>query len=73
MYEDQGDFTSVDSKKAEVIDISETGMGLFVDNPLSVGQKIFFTKQNNWQLPDSANVIWSLKQENGFRAGIHFT
>lgn len=73
LFQDPCDIRDADTKKAKVVDISEEGMGLVTEDPLAVGRQIVFTRQHNWKLPKSAIVIWTLKQNGGFRAGIKFS
>ncbi len=58
---------------ATVVDISATGMGVATDLMLNKNQSIFFDKhQPNWELPDEGIVVWSYKQNSGYRAGLEF-
>ncbi len=72
LFEDPADLTAVNGKQAEVVDISEEGMGLLTDSPLKVGHEIVFKRQRNWRLPKRAVVIWAAKHKDGYRAGIKF-
>jgi len=72
LFEDPADLSIIKPKEAEVVDISETGMGLHTSYPLKIGRKIIFSKNRNWRLPKDATVIWSVKQQDGYRAGIKF-
>lgn len=73
LFKDPFDISDVETKKAKVVDISEEGMGLVTESPLSVGRQIEFARQHNWKLPKNAVVIWTLKQNGAFRAGIKFS
>jgi len=72
-FEDPADLGSIHGREAEVVDISETGMGLYTDAPLKVGHEIVFKRQRNWRLPKRAVVIWASRDKDGFRAGIKFS
>ena len=63
-----------DRHDATVIDISATGMGISSPTPLRTGQVVLFDQeQPNWQLPPRGLVIWCLKDQDRFRAGIEFS
>ncbi|MEW6428099.1 MAG: PilZ domain-containing protein [Thermodesulfobacteriota bacterium] len=73
LFEDPSEIANVNAKQAEVLDISETGMGIHTSFPLKVGNTIRFTKNRNWKLPKAAVVVWSMKENDGYRTGISFT
>lgn len=69
------EFTLAESAviSAQIIDLSATGMGIITETKLHKGQIINFVKeQPQWELPESAIVIWSLTSKSGSRAGLEF-
>lgn len=73
-FEVKSDFAPL-AKKAAVLDLSETGMGLATDSPLETGQFVKFVKKQKKianQLPESGIVMWTLESSDGFRAGVKF-
>lgn len=73
-FEVKSDFAPL-AKKAEVLDLSASGMGLATDAPLETGQFVKFVKKQKKiadQLPESGIVMWTLESSDGFRAGVKF-
>ena len=56
-----------------VLDLNTAGMGIAIAVPLTVGRYIFFDdNQPGWDLPKRGVVVWTFKDNDGFRAGIKF-
>ncbi len=73
-FEIKSDFAPL-AKKASIIDMTESGMGLATDSPLETGSFIKIVKKQKKvadQLPESGVVMWTLESSDGFRAGIKF-
>ena len=60
---------------AEVVNISEAGIGLATYEKLNVGQIVNFIDKSaaGHKLPGSGRVMWNMQSKEGFTAGIQFT
>lgn len=61
--------------KADVMNISQNGIGLSTDVPLETGQFVKFTKKQkkfDCEFPPEGVVMWTLESSDGFRAGVKF-
>ena len=69
----QSDSMPSETLQAEVVDVSETGLGLRIETSLEPGQVIKFVNTDlEWQLPESGVVVWTTESPDGYRAGIKF-
>jgi len=67
------DSGSTETHELSVIDINDSGMGVTCDFPLKVGHQIkFLEKEMEWNLPTFGVVMWTFKENKGFKAGIKF-
>ncbi len=58
-------------RKAEVIDLSDDGLGILTDYPLQKGHIITITDKDHLMgLPDYGVVQWSEEEDDLYRAGI---
>lgn len=53
---------------ADIVDISEGGIGIETDYPLEMGHAVHFTNG----ISEIGVVRWSVRREAGYRAGIAF-
>ena len=69
----KSDITTAGEVKASVMDISESGVGLFTDIALAPGQTIKFTnKESRQDLPEKGVVMWTTESKEGYKAGVMF-
>lgn len=68
-YINQKDFVPATDIKGQITDISEAGIGLLTNFPLESGNLIRFNFKN---LTKTGVVMWSLKTDGSFKAGIKF-
>ena len=59
--------------KADVIDVSEQGLGLSIEKPLNPGQAVRFIKKEPAHHPDNGIVMWTSESTDGFRVGVLFS
>lgn len=59
---------------ARVVDVSESGVGLFSETPIKVGQVIkFLQRRRKTDFPAQGVIVWTMKKADGFRAGVMFS
>jgi hypothetical protein len=68
-YINQNDFIPEAGIEGKITDISETGLGLLTDFPLEAGNLLMFNFKN---LTKTGVVMWSMKLNGSFKAGIKF-
>jgi hypothetical protein len=68
-YTNQKDFIPTEGIEGKITDISETGLGLLTDFPLEAGNLLRF---NFKSLTKTGVVMWSMKLNGSFKAGIKF-
>jgi hypothetical protein len=73
-YEIQGEFNPGDGARTAVVtDLSSSGMGLFTDEPLELGQVLkFIDTGERREVSDRGQVIWTADSPEGRRVGIKF-
>ncbi|MCB2183798.1 MAG: PilZ domain-containing protein [Desulfobulbaceae bacterium] len=57
---------------AQLLNISQTGMGVVTEHELSLGQMVSVTNGLNSEMPKKAVVMWSTSFDGGFRSGLKF-
>ena len=63
------------SIKANVMDLSENGIGLSTDAPLETGQFVKFIKKQkhfDGELPKEGVVMWTHESSEGYKVGVKF-
>lgn len=61
------------SHEISILDINNAGIGIACGVQLHVGQHIFFNDGHpEWDFPQYGIVMWTFKNNDGFRAGIKF-
>jgi hypothetical protein len=58
--------------KARLLNISETGMAVRTDQELVLGQMVTIAAKGGEKMPHRAVVMWSCREDTGFRAGLRF-
>lgn len=73
-FEVEGEFASLKPEKADVVDISQSGIGLSTQIRLEPGQVLKFNKAKKLEgmLPESGRVVWTSEAPDGFKAGVIF-
>ena len=62
----------MESVEATLLNISETGMAVTTNRELVLGQLVSIATNFKQKIPNKAVVMWSCKDDNGFRAGLRF-
>lgn len=73
-FEIQGEFHPDDGGKSAIItDVSPSGLGLFAEEPLELGQILRFIDIGNRPgFSDRGQVMWTADSREGLRVGIKF-
>ncbi|MDA8164543.1 MAG: PilZ domain-containing protein [Desulfobacteraceae bacterium] len=72
-YEIQGEFNpGVGGRTAVITDLSPSGMGLFTNEPLELGQVLRFIGGDQSGVSGQGQVIWTADSPEGRRVGIKF-
>jgi len=58
--------------EARLLNISDTGMAVRTDQELVLGQLVTIATQSREKIPHRAVVMWSCKDDPGYRAGLRF-
>jgi len=62
----------MESVEATLLNISDTGMAVISNRELVLGQLVSITTNFKIKIPKKAVVMWSCKDDGGFRAGLRF-
>lgn len=62
----------METVEATLLNISETGMAVVTNYELVLGQLVSITANIKNKIPNKAVVMWSCKEDSGFRAGLRF-
>lgn len=59
-------------KSATLLDVSENGAGLVLDEPLNLNQTLRLEGYGEWEEPRDAKVRWVRKANEHYRVGVEF-
>jgi c-di-GMP-binding flagellar brake protein YcgR len=62
----------VTGKTGTLLDVSGTGAGLMLDEPLSLNQALRLEGYGDWDRPRDAKVRWVRKANEHYRVGVEF-
>jgi len=62
----------METVEATLLNISDTGMAIITDHELVLGQLVSIATNFKNKIPNKAVVMWSCKDDGGFRAGLRF-
>jgi hypothetical protein len=62
----------METVEATLLNISETGMAVITNHEFVLGQLVSIASNFKNKIPNKAVVMWSCKEENGYRAGLRF-
>ena len=62
----------METVEASLLNISETGMAVTTTRELTLGQMVTIAANFKQKIPNKAVVMWSCKDDKGFRAGLRF-